>query len=108
MLAVEAVKSGAQDYLLKAELSPNLLKRALRYAVERKQAEKLAQYAIRAEHEVTQEILEHAPVGIWKIDQDKVIRQVNLVACQQISLGSVDLVGQRYCRLCLQIGWIWL
>jgi PAS domain S-box-containing protein len=95
MLAVEAVKSGAQDYLLKAELSPNLLKRALRYAVERKQAEKLAQYAIRAEHEVTQEILEHAPVGIWKIDQDKVIRQVNLVACQQISLGSGDLVGHK-------------
>ncbi|MBX9720312.1 MAG: response regulator [Candidatus Obscuribacterales bacterium] len=94
-LAVEAVKNGAQDYLLKAELSPNLLKRALRYAVERKQAEKLAQYAIRAEHEITQEILEHAPVGIWMIDQDKIIRQVNLVACQQISLGPADLVGHK-------------
>jgi PAS domain S-box-containing protein/putative nucleotidyltransferase with HDIG domain len=39
-LAIEAVRLGAQDYLVKGEVSSGLLGRAIRYAMERKQAEK--------------------------------------------------------------------
>lgn len=38
-LAVRAVQSGAQDYLVKGQVSSELLVRSLRYAIERKQAE---------------------------------------------------------------------
>ena len=38
-LGLRAVKAGAQDHLLKAELHPALLSRAVRYAVERKRSE---------------------------------------------------------------------
>jgi signal transduction histidine kinase len=38
-LAVEAVKEGAQDYLVKGEVDSNLLGRSIRYAIERKRAE---------------------------------------------------------------------
>jgi diguanylate cyclase len=38
-LAIEAVKSGAQDYLVKHHTDGHLLTRAVRYAIERKQAE---------------------------------------------------------------------
>jgi signal transduction histidine kinase len=38
-LAIEAVRSGAQDYLVKADISTNVLVRVLRYAVERKRVE---------------------------------------------------------------------
>jgi len=38
-LAVEAVKEGAQDYLVKGQVDSNLLGRSIRYAIERKRAE---------------------------------------------------------------------
>jgi signal transduction histidine kinase len=39
-LAVTAVQAGAQDYLIKGQVDGNLLVRAIRYAIERKRAEK--------------------------------------------------------------------
>ncbi len=44
-LAVEAVKRGAQDYLVKGRVDSNLLMRAILYAIERKRAEKLLREA---------------------------------------------------------------
>jgi len=38
-LAVEAVRQGAQDYLVKTDVDGNLLVRSIRYAIERKQTE---------------------------------------------------------------------
>lgn len=40
-LAVEAVRLGAQDYLVKNQITPELLTRSLRYAIERKQTAEL-------------------------------------------------------------------
>lgn len=39
-LAIQAVRDGAQDYLVKGEIDNHSLTRAIRYAIERKQAEK--------------------------------------------------------------------
>ena len=38
-LAVDAMKAGAQDYLVKGEITPSLIARTARYAIERKAAE---------------------------------------------------------------------
>lgn len=38
-VATEAVKAGAQDYLLKNEITPQLVVRSIRYAIERKRVE---------------------------------------------------------------------
>ena len=46
-LAVLAIRAGAQDYLIRSELTASLLGRALRYAIERKHSEvQLAQLAL--------------------------------------------------------------
>jgi signal transduction histidine kinase len=41
--AIEAVRGGAQDYLVKGKIASNLLVRALIYAIQRKKAEKIMQ-----------------------------------------------------------------
>ena len=47
VVGLEAVKAGAQDYLLREELEPALLARAVRYAMERKRAQvELARQAL--------------------------------------------------------------
>src|SRR5207249_9372693 len=38
-LAIEALRLGAQDYLVKGEVDSNLLVRSIRYAIERKRVE---------------------------------------------------------------------
>jgi signal transduction histidine kinase len=55
---VQAMKSGAADYLVKGDLHSKLLERSIRYALERKQAEeKLKSYAAEIEHK-NQELAE--------------------------------------------------
>ena len=44
-LAFGAVRAGAQDYLVKGQIGPNLLARSIRYAIERKQTETALQRA---------------------------------------------------------------
>ena len=39
IVGVQAINEGAQDYLIKGQVDTNLLKRTIRYAIERKQAE---------------------------------------------------------------------
>ena len=48
-VAVEAMKAGAQDYLFKAEITPSLIARSARYAVERKAAEQQAKRVLKAD-----------------------------------------------------------
>jgi signal transduction histidine kinase len=43
ILALKAVRQGAQDYLIKGEVSGPLLARAIHYAIERKEAERILQ-----------------------------------------------------------------
>jgi two-component system, cell cycle sensor histidine kinase and response regulator CckA len=50
-LAVQAVRQGAQDYLVKRQLNPDTLIRSMRYAIERKQAS----VALREANEILEE-----------------------------------------------------
>jgi signal transduction histidine kinase len=49
-VAIQAVQAGAQDYLVKGQVEPGMLSRALRYAMERKRLEAERARLLEAEH----------------------------------------------------------
>lgn len=49
-LALQAVRSGAQDYLVKGQVTSVLLTRAVQYAIERKRADLRQMYYLQTEH----------------------------------------------------------
>ncbi len=63
-LAVQAVRQGAQDYLIKQEINEGLLGRAIRYAIERKRAE----MALHESQERYALAVSGAKDGIWDWD----------------------------------------
>ena len=71
----EAVRRGAQDCLLKTDLKANLLGRSIRYAVERKQAEK----ALRANERFLTDVFDSIQDGLSVLNPDLTIRRANKV-----------------------------
>ncbi|HZQ45809.1 MAG TPA: PAS domain S-box protein, partial [Verrucomicrobiae bacterium] len=65
-VAIEAVHEGAQDYLVKDQLNPQLLGRAIRYAIERQRAEA----ALLEAEEKYRGIFEHIVEGIFQTSPD--------------------------------------
>ncbi len=69
--AVEAVRTGAQDYLVKGEVSSGLLVRAIHYAIERKQVEE----ALRRERDFAEGMIETAQTIVLVLDtQGRIVR----------------------------------
>jgi PAS domain S-box-containing protein len=71
--AVEAVKAGAQDYLVKGEVSGGLLARAIRYAIERKQADEM----LRHERDFANGMIETAQTIVLVLDTQGYIVRFN-------------------------------
>ena len=61
---VEAMKAGASEYLIKGQLTPDMLERAMRYAMAAKRAEQ----NLRRERDLISRIMETSPVGIVVTD----------------------------------------
>ena len=91
-LAVETVRLGAQDYLIKNQITPELLIRSLRYAIERKQtAEELRHYSETLEMQVqerTAELLETNQALRQEIEHRQLVQ--NALA-QEKELAQVTL-----------------
>src|SRR5512135_183502 len=73
-ITVEAVRRGAQDYLVKGEISGPLVMRVVRYAIERKQVEAV----LRASEARYRTLVETSPNGIILADLEG-----KLILCNQ-------------------------
>jgi PAS domain S-box-containing protein len=72
-IAVEALKEGLEDYLIKDQLSPSLLSRVIRYAIQRNQNQRDLR---RHEMELT-DLFENSRTGIQWVDGGGKILRVN-------------------------------
>src|SRR2546430_13636788 len=91
-VALEAVRSGAQDYLVKGRIEGQLLARVLRYAIERKRAEEV----LRARETHYRTILENIGDGVLITDRQGRYVDANPRACE-VTRSEERRVGKE-CR----------
>jgi signal transduction histidine kinase len=70
---IEAMKAGASEYLIKGQLTPDMLERAMRYAIAGKHSEQ----NLRRERDLISRIMETSPVGIVVTDDSGKITFAN-------------------------------
>ena len=96
-IAVEAMKAGALDYVVKSEAMladmPHLTERTLRewhHITERKRATE----AMRKQREELQIILDSVPAGIWYKDTENRLVRVNKAGAMSINMKPEDIEGR--------------
>jgi PAS domain S-box-containing protein len=89
-LAVAALQEGAEDYLLKEQVAGSMLVRALRYAIERKRAEKL----LRTSEERFRGVFEGAPDAMVVINGAGRIVLVNAQTEVLFGYARAEILGQ--------------
>jgi sigma-B regulation protein RsbU (phosphoserine phosphatase) len=85
-VAIQAVHEGAQDYLVKSQLNPQLLGRAIRYGVERQ----LADAALLEAEEKYRGIYEHIVEGIFQTTPDGHYLSANTALARIYGYDSPD------------------
>jgi PAS domain S-box-containing protein len=90
-VALEAVRSGAQDYLVKGRIEGQLLARVLRYAIERKRAEE----ALRAREAYYRTILDNIGDAVLIATRDGRYLDCNPRACELTGYTREELLGRR-------------
>jgi signal transduction histidine kinase len=91
-LAVEAVQSGAQDYLVKGQVDSALLGRAIRYALERKRLELERSELLRSEQEAraTAEAAVRARDEVLRVVSHDLGNSLSAVSIQAVLLERTD------------------
>ncbi|OCQ94326.1 histidine kinase [Oscillatoriales cyanobacterium USR001] len=86
-IAIQSIQVGAQDYLIKVQITSEILIRSLRYAIERQQS----QEALRKSEERYRSVVENSLVGIAIITPPNNHNQ-------QVESGSIE-VNEALCKL---------
>ncbi len=94
-LAVRAVRGGAQDYVVKDEVGGNLLTRAIRYAVERQQA----QLELADSRDYYRALLNNLHDEVLVVDCNYRITDVNQVLLRHLDRSREEVIGE----LCFQV-----
>ena len=89
-IGLSAIKEGAQDYLVKGQFRKNQLMRALRYAVERKGAEKSL---LRMVHE-WQRTFDSMSEAVWIIDKNNTVLRSNKAAGLYFRMPCAEMAGK--------------
>jgi two-component system, cell cycle sensor histidine kinase and response regulator CckA len=93
-LAFEALRQGAQDYLIKGQVDGPLLVRAIRYAIERK----LAEESLRESEEKHRTLLEAMPDIVYKIDSEGRFKFLN-PGIGELGYAPDELIGEHFSKI---------
>ena len=85
-VALEAVRSGAQDYLVKGRIEGHLLARVIRYAIERQRAEQ----RLRASEAMYRSLVANSPFGIQRVSPDGRVLSANPALVTMLGYGSEE------------------
>ena len=88
--AVTSVREGAQDFLVKGEITGNILTRSIRYALERKRAED----ALRSSEKFIKDILASVDEAFVVIGCDYQILTANRAYCELAGKSLEDIIGK--------------
>jgi PAS domain S-box-containing protein len=91
-LAVEVVQEGAQDYLVKGQVDSNLLRRSIRYAIERKRAAE----ALQNSAENFRKIITANADSMLIVNRDGIVRFVNPAAEALFGRKAEELLGKHF------------
>ena len=99
--AAEAVQKGVQDYLVKGQVDSHMLVRAIRYALERKKAERELQVA----EERYRTIFENSAVAIMMVDREERLVSWNQYTERLLGMTPGDLLGRDLASLYPPLVW---
>ncbi len=109
-IAMEAIRRGAQDYLLKGQADGAMIVRAIRYAIDRKRAEnslRAQRRELEAKNKELQEVqrrveayrdryvdlYDFAPLGYVTLDEDGYVQEINLAGAKLLDADRDALTG---------------
>ncbi len=88
---LEAIRQGAQDYLVKREIEGSTLLRVLRYAIERQRAEE----TLRAERDFSAQVMDSMGQGLIITNPEGYFEYVNPAFARMIGSTPEELSGKR-------------
>ncbi len=88
-LALDLLRMGAQDYLVKGKVTGDVLARVMRYAIERKQVE----HMLRVSEERYRTLFEQMNEAVFLIGLDTRIIEANQRACQLLGYSHQELLS---------------
>ena len=91
-IGIQAVHEGAQDYLVKGQLDSQTLQRAIRYALERQQAEA----ALRESERRFRVMFEQVAVGLAYVEIDGLFRLANQRLCDMLGYSHEELLHMTF------------
>jgi len=95
--AVRAIKSGADDYLVKGKIFKDVLGRSIRYAIERRRERQKAEKALTEERNKARKYLDVAQVILVALNADQEVALINKKGCEILGYSEDEIIGRNWC-----------